>query len=96
MFYDEKFSQIRDRIAIPENAKDTIYLTQKNICSFLIIISTRLSIYYRYVNIFSHKILRQTDIAQTYIQSAIFNSLLTDIVVGQTILNKKIPNIITE
>ncbi len=52
--------------------------------------------YYRHVNIFLNEILRQINVAQAHIQSAIFNRLSTNLVVEQKMLNKKISNIIIE
>ncbi len=79
-----------------KDAKNTMHLVQKKIYSFLIIILTRLLMYYRHVNIFLNEILRQINVAQAHIQSAIFNRLSTNLVVEQKMLNKKISNIIIE
>ena len=95
-YYSEKIPQIRHDLAISEDVKDILALTQDVICSYIRNISSDLLFYYRHVNIFSKSLLHQVSVTQTHIQSALSNRFSQNLLVEQKMINEKVPSIMSK
>jgi len=95
-FYSEGLPIIRDGLPILEDAKETLQLTQNEICSGLKDSSIYLPPFYRHLDLSSKALLRHVDSRQAWFKDVWASIFSKSITVQQEKLNEELPDIVTQ